>query len=104
MLSTEEITALTATHKRIAHVIGKDNAWEVVLRKPTRAEYKRYRGLIHGDGKAEASEWLARATCVYPPSPDAFDALLEDYPAIPEACGSKLGELLGLATEQAAKT
>ncbi len=104
MLTKDQIAEFEATHKRIAHVVGKDDAWECVFRRPTRAEFKRFRAQLHNDEqKADAQENLARSCVVHPPA-TGFDALLEDFPAIPEACGKALGELAGFAVNQSAKT
>lgn len=114
-LTQEQIDALEATHKRIAHLRSKHTVkgpdgklvpeWEVVFRKPTRAEHKRFRGMIHDEGqKADATEALARTLVVYP-TREAFDALLEDYPGI--ADGKEMGQaimsLSGMAAETDAK-
>lgn len=77
-----------------------DYPYEVVFRKPTRAEYKQYRARSHNDQlKPDAQEALCRQ-CVVHPSVEAFDALLEDYPAIPEAASEALMRLTGMAAEQ----
>lgn len=103
MLTQAEVEALEATHKRVAHLKGTGDAWEVVLRKPTRAEYKRFRAMSHNPAQvAEAQEILARSTVVYP-SKEAFDALLEDWPGIPEACGKAFTELSGIAHQEDVK-
>ena len=102
-LSKEEIASLESTHKRVAHIIGRNGAWEVVLRKPTRAEYKRFRSMLHNDAqKADATESLAR-TCVVYPSREAFDSMLDEYPAIGDAAGGVLGELVGFTADQMGK-
>lgn len=103
MLTADAIAEFETTHKRIAHVIGKDNAWECVFRKPTRAEYKRFRSMASNPSQqADAQEVLARSCVVYP-TPVDFDALLEEYPAIAEACGGALGKLVGLAVDDSVK-
>jgi hypothetical protein len=103
MLSKEDLQKLETDHKRIAHVVGKNNAWECVFRKPTRAEYKRFRAMAHNSSTLpDAQENLAR-TCVVFPSPEGFDALLEDYPAIPEAAASEIGEIMGMAVDETVK-
>ena len=101
-LTSEQVQEFEAKHGRIAHVRGKDGAWECVFRKPKRAEYKRFRALAVSDSKAEAQEWLALATCVYPDA-TALEALLDNYPGIPEAAAGKLTELAGIATEETGK-
>lgn len=98
MLSKEEIEQLEATHKRIAVVRSVDGEWCVVYKKPTRAQYKQFRSRNHDENQvADAAEQLARQLVVYP-SPEAFDALLEEWPAIPEASSKALLRLMGMST------
>ena len=102
-LTKEQVQEFEATHKRVAHLRGKDGDWEVVIRKPTRAEYKQFRSRTHNPAQvADAQEILARQCVVYP-SRDAFDAMLEDWPGIPEAAGAAFGRLMGLAAEEDGK-
>lgn len=114
MLTQEQLDELETKHGRIAHIRGKTPAptaknpspqcpWEVVFRKPKGTDYKYFRKLAHNPATvSDAQEWLARATVVYP-SREAFDALLEDYPGIPEIAAKPLGELAGFAVEEAEK-
>jgi hypothetical protein len=51
---------------------------------------------------ADAQEILARQCCVFPDG-DAFDALLEEWPAIPESASEAFSDLLGLAIDQDSK-
>lgn len=104
-LTQEDIDKLEVTHKRIAHLKGNGTPppWEIVLRKPTRAEYKRFRAMSHNPAQVpDAQEVLARATVVYP-TREEFDALLEEYPGIPEACGKSFTELSGIAHQEDVK-
>ena len=103
MISPDDLVQLRTAHKRIAHVRDKDGAWEVVYRKPSHAEYKRFRSALHNEAtKPDATEQLARVCVVYP-SREAFDALLEDYPAIADASGDAIGELVGFTVDKSAK-
>ncbi len=101
LLSSEAIEKLEAEHGRIAHVRAKEDnrgdvAWEVVLRKPKRAEVKMFRAQSHNPAQqSEAQEILTRKICVYP-SIEKLDALLEDGWAIGEACGPALNRLIGV--------
>ena len=102
-ITQEQLDQWESQHKRILHVVGKNNAWEVVLRKPTRAEYKMFRSNAHDKAKlADAQEILARQIVL---SPDAvsFDALLDDYPGIPEAIGPYLADLVGAVGDEQGK-
>jgi hypothetical protein len=100
-LSKEEVEALRVKHGDIEHVRGKPKkgamvdgkpdltpTWEIVLRKPGRPDYVRYRSMVNDVSKrAEAHEALVRACIVYP-SREEFAALLDTYPAICESKGA----------------
>jgi hypothetical protein len=112
MLTEDELKQLEATHGEIRHVVGKKDKktdthpWEVVLRKPKRPEYKNYRSLASNPKTAaDAQETLVRMICVHPPKEltGAFDALLDSFPAIPEACGAAISDLVGIEADEAAK-
>jgi len=102
MLSKEEVEKFEAEHKRVAHLKAKDEAWELVLRKPNRAEYKRFRKEATGDNSDSAQETLVRQIAVYP-SRDALDALFDDYPGIAEACGKAIRHLCGIEADEQGK-
>ncbi len=105
-------------------------AWEVVFRKPTRLEYKAFkRSTSRPEQQSDAQEVLARSCIVavatgagptieiegqtsggvVTPAAaagavrKAFDALLEDYPAIPEAASTGFIALSGLVGEEGEK-
>jgi hypothetical protein len=105
MLITEErIKELEAAHGTIAHVRGANGQWEVVLRKPKRAEYKVFRSMsTRPETKADAQENLVRRLMVEPADPKAIDALLEDWVGIPEACTKALYDLTGMTAEELGK-
>ena len=105
MISAEDLAKLEADHKRVALVKSFDKTpdgepeWCVVYKKPNRGQYKQFRSRINNESLApDATEQLARALVVYP-SPEAFDALLEEWPAIPEASSKALLRLMGMAAE-----
>ena len=96
--------------------------YEVVFRKPKPGEYSVFVSNANSEGrKAKAQEMLARSTIVAvvvgkaktltigtEPATvtavrEAFDRLLSDYPGIPEAAASEIGELAGLAKEEQEK-
>lgn len=98
MLTQEQIQELEVQHGRIAHVRSRtEGEWEVVLKKPKRSDYKMFRSQSHNSSQAaDAQEILVRKMVVYPDA-DAFMAMLEEYPAIPEACTGAVALLTGLA-------
>jgi len=94
----EQIDQLESANKRIARIKSKTpGEWEIIIRRPARKEFKRYRAAQHNEAqKADAQELLMRtivvATCVrgavtldVAKARDAFDQLLEDYPAIADS-------------------
>lgn len=97
MLTEAEITALEATHKRVSVVRSKQGEWEVAYRKPTRTEYKRFRAAVGSN--PDAQETLCRQIVVFP-SKEAYDALLEDWPGIPEASGQAIMYLSGIQAQE----
>ena len=99
-VTQKQLDEFEATHKRIAHLKGKDGAWEAVLRRPTRVEYKHYRAQMANPSQAsDAQEHLFRKLCIVPSTIEGVDALLDEWPAIPEAAGKMLIKLMGLETE-----
>jgi hypothetical protein len=76
---------------------------DFLFRRPTRAEYKRYRSKIFDvESRDSATEQLTRA-CVLYPDPAAFDALLEELPALGETVGAEVLKSAGVANAEAAK-
>ena len=106
MLSKTDLDKYRAEHPRgIVHLIGKAQTWECVFQIPTRNEYKMFRANSHNPSRvADANDTLAIQTVLYPER-EAFQALLETYPAIPEAFSSndELKALVGMTTEEGAK-
>jgi hypothetical protein len=103
MLTQEQLAKLTEENpKGIVHLIGKGGRWECVFRAPTRStEFKPYKARLHDASKvADAAEILARQIVVYP-SKEAFAALLEDFPGIPEALtgNDEFQAMVGVSTE-----
>lgn len=106
MLTKDELDKLReANPNGIVHLVGAGGRYECVFRTPTRAEYKMFRAAIHNDArKSDANETIALQTVVYP-TRDAFDALLNTFPAIPEALASNddFKAMVGITVEEGAK-
>ncbi len=104
----EQIAALEAKHRRVivVHASLEENdepVWSVVLRKPTRPEYKMVRAeLLDEARKPDATERLFRKICVLPDGA-GIDALLDEWPAVPEACSEFMLAMLGAAGKADAK-
>ena len=98
-ITTEKLAELEAAHGRIGVVTHTDGkSWAVVLRKPKRGEYKMFRAHSGNDQKRpEAQENLVKQTCIWPETGQALDALLDEWPGIPEACGAMLMSLAGMS-------
>lgn len=105
MLTEKQMAELEAKHGRIARLKDPQGKWEVVLRKPTRPEYKAFRARSHNPAQiADAQEQLVRQIVVHP-TPEAFGNLLDDYPGIAEspAASKALQALTGMAAEEDSK-
>lgn len=82
MLTDEQKADLRAKHTRTCEIAVGDI--EIVLRAPTRSEYRACRAQSHDRAKqADAQEDLVRRIVVYPDRKD-FDAILDMYPGICE--------------------
>jgi hypothetical protein len=94
----EQVAEFEAKYGRIGIVTAQDGeSWRVVLRKPTRAEYKMFRSNANNPQRAsDAPEHLFTAICVYPSAAE-LTVLLNEWPGIPEACGKMVIELAGMS-------
>jgi hypothetical protein len=101
-----KLEALEAQWKRIGVVTHPDGkSWAVVLRKPTRSEYKLFKANANNPATTpEAQEKLFKATCVLPEGQPAIEALLEEWPGIPEACGKTFQMLAGMSGVEEGKS
>ncbi len=99
MVTPEKLAELESAHGRIGVVTHPDGkSWVLVLRHPRRVEYKMFRQYAANEQKkTEAQETLVKQTCVWPETPAALDALLDEWPGIPEACGATLMSLAGMS-------
>ena len=103
LLTEEQITELRTKHGRIAHVVGEDDEWEVVIKAPTRDQYFALKAALQDDAqKPKAQEQLFRMILVHPPIAEV-DALLQNFPAIPDACSDDILKLLGAKAKKRQK-
>lgn len=117
LITKEQMAELEAKHIRIARLQNHKAGFEVVFRKPRRAEFKQLRARAHNPPqRAEAQEILARQCVVAVFSGGtlalddkarlALDELLEDYPSVcdSEAASALFQRLMDGAVEEDAKT
>lgn len=73
--------SLRAKHGEILRVDTKRQT--MIFRRPSRAEFRRYLGHLNGskEEKAQAFEWIVRATIVYP-EPKDFELILDKLPGL----------------------
>lgn len=77
--------------------------WAVIVRKPTGKEYKRFRAQLHNSAEVPvAGENLFKQIVVHP-SPVKTDALLEEWPGIPEASTDLVLRLVGAKAQETGK-
>lgn len=108
-ISQEQLDTWEGQFGRIALVRGpldpKTQApeWEVVFRKPTRAEFTMFKkNGLNPQTSFQAQEILATQIVVSHDKP-AFGKLLDDYPGIPEGCSKAINALTGIAVDEVAK-
>ena len=103
-ITPEQLAAFEAQHKRIAYIKssetladGKTPEWEIVLRRPTRTEYKMLKQALNNDRTTvDAFEQCVRKLSLFPEG-QALDVLIEEWPGIPEACWKAFERLAGMA-------
>lgn len=106
-LDQKTIDELKAQHGSAIHIHIPANEYDdeidIVVKRPPRAEYKRFRAMLFDDAqKPEALETLACACVIYP-EPAEFKKLLIDRPALAEKVGGKCSEAAGGGGEAQAK-
>ena len=114
-VTPDELKSLEATHGRVAVVFddaypgeGEDIpagavGWEIVVRRAKSAEWKMFRKQSTTEGVAsEAGEWISRVCVVRvagavagKDARESFDALLDEWPAIPERVAGIVAKLSG---------
>ena len=104
MLTDEQIATLEAQYKTIAVVRNPRSDEMVVLRKPTRAEYKMFRSNANNPQKHEsAQETLVRQIAVYPDAAGLERLFDGEWLALDQACGKALVALLGTTGDESLK-
>jgi hypothetical protein len=101
LLSDEQVEAISDKHGgTVAHRIDPLGRWEIVIRQPTRAEFKLYKSDVSNEfTKLDADEALLRKILVYPEAKDAQDALFNQYIGLAEGTGEELAHITGMATK-----
>lgn len=100
-VTDEALAALKAKHgeRKVLKLTTTtpDGIVEIAVVKPGRKEYERFRKQLGDDNKRDgALESLLRAH-VLSPERAQFDALLDEYPALPEEFGKPLLSAIGLS-------
>src|SRR5438876_2914283 len=97
------VDELKAKYGDVLHLRDPETGSEIVARKPPRAAYKRFRAMAFDPKKqADAAETLM-VDCVVYPSRDAWNALLEQYPALAETFAPEVLKLAGASQSVDAK-
>ncbi len=84
------IEAKKNEHRGVFQIDGHD----VLVRKPNLGEHRRFRAAVMEGGTkaAMATEQLARDVVVHPDL-DAYDALVEDFPGVPDLIATAVSKL-----------
>ncbi len=103
-LTSEEVAKLkTANPGLELHQLG-DGAESIVVRLPSRAEWKRMKAMrLEGGAKAvEAYDWLV-STCLVWPTEEQAEELFNSRPAIVDSFANEIAELAGATEKVSAK-
>lgn len=104
-ISPEQLDELKKTHGRIVYLSDEDDGdtlWEAAFRMPTKREFDAYSAKQDQGLGTKGLEQMARSIVIYP-ARDAFDALLEKFPALHVSLGNneRFRKLVGMGgTEQ----
>lgn len=97
----EILDQLQAKHQDVAILSANDEV--IVVRPPTRPEYKRFRARsVDVNMRADAVEELTKSVLLYPDR-TGFDVILDKKPALADVFGAKVLELAGLTQEAEVK-
>jgi hypothetical protein len=88
-------------HEFAATVDGKE--FVVYARRPSRAEYKRFRADINNEKKQAGAVEMLLSSCILHPNTAAFQAILEEAPGLSETFGEELLKVCGLAVSADSK-
>jgi hypothetical protein len=103
MIDPKVLEDLKAKHGEVVVLSDEETGTEIVVRKPPRAAYKRFRSMAFDPKKqADAAESLM-VDCVVHPSNDAWNALLDVYPALAETFAPEVLKLAGASQSVEAK-
>lgn len=106
MLSKDDLDKLREQYPQgIVHLVGACQKWECVFRAPKRAEYKMFRANVHNSARVDMANETIAMQCVVHPSREAFDAMLDTFPAIPEmlAADDEFKNLTGASVDMGSK-
>lgn len=107
-ITQEDLDKLEAANNGKIYILkgalfDEEIPWAVIIRKPTGKEYKRFRAMLHNTAETPvAGENLFKQIVIHP-SPNATDALLEEWPGIPEASTDLVLRLVGARAQETGK-
>jgi len=94
MIEQEEVEALKAKHGDLTRVALEDVT--ILLRKPTRAEFKAFRLAAQNDARrGNATEELAKRIVVYPGTVQELEAVFDRFPALEDVVSGEAVKLAG---------
>ena len=90
----ELLTTLRGEHGEVFSIRSKDGAHEVIVRLPTRPEWKRF--MAQSRKKDDNASEVLLMCCIVHPDKSGQTALFARYPALVDSFAAKLCELAGL--------
>lgn len=92
-----KLAELKAQYPR-AQLVKLDSGDTVVMRPPTRPEWKKFQSMLNNEAtKLDSQEWLFRTMVVFP-DVEAIMSELDDRPGLPASFSGVMAEMSGIST------
>lgn len=97
-LNEQQVADLRAKYGKVFELtVGeKENARTIVVRKPNRIEWKRFKSQARDDAKQDDAGLNLVKTVLLHPSADELDAFIEEFPGLEDSFGVAIIELIQL--------
>lgn len=100
-ITDEELKQLEVKNRKI--LVLRRDGYEAIFRRPTRDEYRKFKADLSNDEvKPYALEYLVTACCLHPDRA-AFNAMLDEAPALSDSFGNDLVKWAGLGQAEVVK-
>lgn len=97
-LSEQQVEELKGKHGPIFQLtVGSgDEARSIVVRRPNRMEWKRFKQQARDESKRDVAALNLVKTVLLDPAPEQFDSWMDEFPGLDDSFGSEVVNLVGL--------